>query len=271
VTLTAWCAFAVAAAAQAVDSSRTASGLWYATQGTGPAIVLVHGSNLDSRSFDWMVGPLAKTHRTLVMDLRFHGRSRDAGGPVSWEGDLLEVMDAAGIRRATLLGHSLGSQIVVDFALAHPDRVERLVLVGPSVSGYRPTAMPAGMEPMIQALRSGDIPGAAAALAAMPAMQLVAAKDRQAFVTWLFSDNAGLFRVDPTRLLPARPPATEQLERLTVPLLMLVGDSDLTEGAKVADLVAAKVKGVKVVKLERCSHLAPIDCPEQVLRELTVR
>lgn len=63
--------------------------------------------------------------------------------------------------------------------------------------------MPAGMEPMIQALRSGDIPGAAAALAAMPAMQLVAAKDRQPFVTRLFSDNAGLFRVDPTRLLPA--------------------------------------------------------------------
>lgn len=52
---------------------------------------------------------------------------------------------------------------------------------------------------------------------------------------------------------------------------MLVGDADLTEGARVADLVAAKVKGAKVVKLERCSHLAPIDCPEQVLRELTVR
>jgi pimeloyl-ACP methyl ester carboxylesterase len=193
------------------------------------------------------------------MDLRFHGRSRDSGGPVSWEGDLLEVMDAARVARATLLGHSLGAQIVVDFALAHPERVERLVLVGPNVSGYRPTAIPAGMEPMIQALRSGDIPGAAAAVAAMPAMQLVAARERQPFVNRMFTDNAGLFRVDPT--------ATEQLERLTVPVLVVVGDSDLTEASRVADLLSARAKDVRVVKLERCSHLAPVDCPEQVLRE----
>jgi pimeloyl-ACP methyl ester carboxylesterase len=256
------------APAQGVDSSRTASGLWYATRGRGPAIVLVHGSNLDSRSFDWIAAGLAAGHRVVAMDLRFHGKSRDSGGPVSWEGDLLEVMDAARVERATLLGHSLGAQIVVDFALAHPERVERLILVGPNLSGYRPTAMPAGTEPMVQALRSGDIPGAAAALAAMPAMQLVGARDRQPFVTRMFNDNAGLFRVDPTRLVPARAPATEQLERLIIPVVVLVGDSDLTEASKVADLLAARAKDVHVAKLERCGHLAPIDCPDRVLREI---
>jgi 3-oxoadipate enol-lactonase len=265
--LAAWAASSTAAA-QTADSGRTASGLWYATQGRGPALVLVHGSNLDSRSFDWMVGPLARDHRTVVMDLRFHGRSHDAGGPVSWEGDLLEVMDAARVQRATLLGHSLGSQIVVDFALAHPERVERLILVGPAVSGYRPTAMPAGIEPMMQALRAGDVAGAAAALAVMPAMQLVAARERQPFVTQMFTDNAGLFRVDPARLAPVRPSATEQLERLAVPVLLLVGDSDLTEASRVAELVSGKVKGARVTRLPRCSHLAPIDCPDRVLREV---
>jgi pimeloyl-ACP methyl ester carboxylesterase len=255
------------APAQGVDCSRTASGLWYATRGRGPAIVLVHGSNLDSRSFDWIAAGLAAGHRVVAMDLRFHGKSRDSGGPVSWEGDLLEVMDAARVERATLLGHSLGAQIVVDFALAHPERVERLVLVGPNVSGYRPTATPAGMESLIQALRSGDVPGAAAALGAMPAMQLVAARDRRPFVTRMFQDNAGLFRVDPTRLVPARPPATEQLERLTVPVLVLVGDSDLTEASKVAELLVARAKDARAVTLERCGHLAPMDCPDQVLRE----
>lgn len=263
-----WCVSGWATLSQGVDSSRTASGLWYSARGLGPVIVLVHGSNLDSRSFDLLTGPLAKTHRTVVMDLRFHGKSHDAGGPVSWEGDLLEVMDAAGVQRATLLGHSLGAQIVVDFALAHPERVERLILVGPNVSGYRPTTMPAGVEPMMQALRSGDVAGAATALAAMPAMQLVAARDRQPFVTRLFSDNAGLFRADPSRLVPARPPATEQLERLALPVLVLVGDSDLTEAAKVADLLVARVKGARVIQLKRCGHLAPIDCPDQVLRDL---
>jgi pimeloyl-ACP methyl ester carboxylesterase len=263
-----WCLSGWAALAQGVDSSRTASGLWYATQGRGPAMVLVHGSNLDSRSFDWIAAPLAAEHRVVVMDLRFHGKSRDSSGPVSWERDLLEVMDAARVERATLLGHSLGAQIVVDFALAHPERVERLILVGPNVSGYRPLGLPAGMEPLMQALRSGDVAGAVAALAAMPAMRLVAARERQPFVSRMFSDNAGLFRVDPTRLVPARPAATEQLERLVVPILILVGDSDLTEASRVADLLAARAKDVRVVRLERCSHLAPIDCPDQVLGEV---
>jgi pimeloyl-ACP methyl ester carboxylesterase len=124
------------------------------------------------------------------------------------------------------------------------------------------------MESPIQALRSGDIPGAVAALAAMPVMRLVAVRDRQPFVTRMFNHNAGLFRVDPTRLVPARPPATEQLERLTVPVLFLVGDSDLTEASKVADLLAARAKDVHVARLERCSHLAPVDCPDQMLREV---
>jgi pimeloyl-ACP methyl ester carboxylesterase len=95
-----WCLPGGAALAQGVDSSRTASGLWFAAQGQGPAIVLVHGSNVDSRSFDWIAAPLAAGHRVVAMDLRFHGKSRDSGGPVSWEGDLLEVMDAARVERA---------------------------------------------------------------------------------------------------------------------------------------------------------------------------
>jgi pimeloyl-ACP methyl ester carboxylesterase len=83
----------------------------------------------------------------------------------------------------------------------------------------------------------------------------------------MFQDNAGLFRVDLARLVPARPPATEQLERLTVPVLVLVGDSDLTEASKVAELLVARAKDARAVTLERCGHLAPMDCPDQVLRE----
>ncbi len=248
------------------DSARTASGVWYAQQGRGPALVLVHGSNLDSRSFDWIASPLAKERRVVVFDLRFHGRTTDPGGPVSWERDLLEVLDALGLERAALLGHSLGAQVVVDFALAHPERVDRLVVVGPSVSGYVSTSMPAGFDAVLQAVRAGDVRAAAAAMAAMPAMGLVATTERRAFVRQLFEDNAGLFRQDPTRLVRASPPATERLDRLAAPLLALVGDSDLTDAAKVAELLVDRVPGAQRVRLERCGHLAPVDCPEQVIR-----
>jgi len=248
------------------DSGRTSTGLWFAQQGRGPALVLVHGSNLDSRSFDWIVSPLAEGRRVVVMDLRFHGRSTDPGGPVSWEGDLLEVLDALHLERAALLGHSLGAQVVVDFALAHPERVERLVVVGPSVSGYVSDAMPAGFDAVLRAARAGDMNGAAAAMAEMPAMGLVAAVERGPFVRRLFQDNAGLFRQDPSRLVRPSPPATERLAQLRAPLLVLVGDADLTSAPKVADLLAERVRGTRRVTLPRCGHLAPVDCPDQVVR-----
>jgi pimeloyl-ACP methyl ester carboxylesterase len=248
------------------DSARTSTGLWFAQQGQGDPLVLVHGSNLDSRSFDWIVGPLAARRRVVVQDLRFHGRSTDPGGPVSWERDLLEVLDALHLERASLLGHSLGAQVVVDFALAHPERVDRLVVVGPSVSGYVSAAMPSGFDAVLRAVRAGDPSGAAAAMAEMPAMGLVAAVERRPFVRQLFQDNAGLFRQDPARLERPSPPATERLERLAAPLLVLVGDSDLTYGPQVADLLVRRVHGARRVTLRRCGHLAPVDCPDQVIR-----
>lgn len=253
------------AAVAQTDSSRTASGLWYAQQGRGPALVLVHGSNLDSRSFDWIVPPLTKERRVVVFDLRFHGRTTDPGGPVSWAGDLLEVLDALGLERAALLGHSLGAQVVVDFALAHPERVDRLMVVGPSVSGYMSATMPAGFDQVVQAVRAGDVDAAAAAMAAMPAMGLVSASERRVFVRQLFVDNAALFRQDTRRLVRASPPAIDQLERLGAPLLVLVGDSDLTYAPKVADLLVERVRGARRITLQRCGHLAPVDCPEQVV------
>jgi len=248
------------------DSARTSSGLWFARQGQGDPLVLVHGSNLDNRSFDWIVAPLAAGRRVVVMDLRFHGRSTDPGGPVSWERDLLEVLDALQLERASLLGHSLGAQVVVDFALAHPERVDRLVVVGPSVSGYVSATMPAGFDAVLRAVRAGDLHGAAAAMADMPAMGLVAAVERRPFVRQLFQDNAGLFRQDPARLVRPSPPATERLEHLASPLLVLVGDSDLTYGPQVADLLVQRVRGARRVTLRRCGHLAPVDCPDQVIR-----
>src|SRR5690348_10336312 len=100
------------------DSGFTKSGLWYRADGAGPAVVLVHGSNLDSRSWARVAPSLTSDNRVVLVDLRFHGKSRDEGGRFSCEGDLEEVLDALKIARATIVGHSLGATVAIDFALA---------------------------------------------------------------------------------------------------------------------------------------------------------
>jgi pimeloyl-ACP methyl ester carboxylesterase len=72
----------------------------------------------------------------LAFDLRGHGLSDKPVGPGKYTigalcDDLRDFMDAAGIARADLLGHSLGGGVALHFALAHPERIRRLVLAAP--------------------------------------------------------------------------------------------------------------------------------------------
>lgn len=247
---------------------RTASGLWYAVRGRGEPVLLLHGSNLDSRSFDALADRLALHHRVIVTDLRFHGRSGDGTGPVSFIDDAAEVLDAAATTRAVLIGHSLGAQIAMDFALAHPGRVTRLIMLGPWISGYSATARPAGMEALVAAIGANDSVAEGRALAAMPTFHLMRDSVGQPVVDRIVAENTRLFRVDRSRVkVPVRP-AIGQLESLRLPVLLLVGEADPTEAAAVARLVAARVPGARVVQLPTCGHLAPLDCPDDVTRAI---
>lgn len=101
--------------------------------GSGPAILLIHG--VGSRHETWLpiVSRLAQHYTVVAPDLLGHGRSAkpradySAGGYANGMRDLLSLLD---IDKATIVGHSLGGGIAMQFAYQFPQRAERLVLVG---------------------------------------------------------------------------------------------------------------------------------------------
>ena len=101
----------------------------------GPPVVLVHGLASNSRIWDDVAARLAERHHVVALDQRGHGLSdRPASntGGFTFErvvADLAAVMDALGLARPTLAGHSWGGNVVLAFAAAHPARVQGLVLV----------------------------------------------------------------------------------------------------------------------------------------------
>lgn len=103
----------------------------------GPPVVLVHGWGACVYTFRRAVPALASAGRkVLAFDLRGHGLSDKPVGPGKYTieamcDDLRDFMDAAGVERADLLGHSLGGGVALHFALAHPERIRRLVLAAP--------------------------------------------------------------------------------------------------------------------------------------------
>ena len=102
------------------------------TSGSGAPLVLLHGFTGSTRSWDPLT-PFLDGFTTIAIDLLGHGGSESPADPARYAlprfaNDLVKVLDALRVRRAALLGYSLGGRAALHAALAHPDRVSALVL-----------------------------------------------------------------------------------------------------------------------------------------------
>jgi len=100
--------------------------------GRGPALVCVHGLTANHTCWASMADVLAPDHRLIAYDLRGRGESDKPQSGYSLEhhcADLLALLDHFGLKKAVIMGHSLGAHIGLRFAARHPGRVSRLVLV----------------------------------------------------------------------------------------------------------------------------------------------
>ncbi|MGH7683620.1 MAG: alpha/beta fold hydrolase, partial [Vulcanimicrobiaceae bacterium] len=106
--------------------------LAYAENGSGNAVVLIHGFLLDHSTWDSVTPRLASRARVLRPDLRGLGRSSVTPGPYLIEllaADIAALLDAKDIATATLVGHSLGGGVAMQFSYQFPEMTERLVLM----------------------------------------------------------------------------------------------------------------------------------------------
>ena len=118
----------------------------YAEQGEarGEPIILLHGYSDSWFSFSRVLTPLAREARVYALDLRGHGKTEKPASGYRMRdlaADVLAFMDAKGIVRATVVGHSMGGFVAQQVALAAPKRVSHLVLVatgrsGPDITGF---------------------------------------------------------------------------------------------------------------------------------------
>lgn len=122
-------------------TSRVLDGDWplhYHEHGSGPVLIMLHGSGPGVSGWSNFRGNLpvfAGSYRTIVMDMPGFGRSPqgtlDRRYPHVAADGVLALMDRLGIEKAHFLGNSMGGVVTMQFALSHPERADRLVLMGP--------------------------------------------------------------------------------------------------------------------------------------------
>jgi len=256
--------------------------LSYLRAGSGPPLLLLHGIANNCQTWADVIPRLAESHTVIAPDLLGHGESDKPRGDYSiaaYANGLRDLTSVLDIEQATVVGHSLGGGIALQFAYQFPERCERLALVG---SG--------GLGPELSAgLRAATLPGAELVLGALTGVSgllrvgfqgmsrigkvtglqrlhdlaeagdaLLALKDveaRRAFLRTLRG------------VADARGQAVSALDRLylanAVPMLVIWGSRDPIVPALHAETVRTLVPTARVEVFSGAGHWPHLDDPER--------
>jgi pimeloyl-ACP methyl ester carboxylesterase len=132
----------------------------YRTVGSGPPLVLIHGMVNSSRHWEQVALELADRYTVIAPDLIGHGDSATPRGDYSLgahAASIRDLLSVIGVERATIVGHSLGGGVAMQFFYQFPQRTERLVLVssgglGDEVSPMLRAAALPGVEPALSVI-----------------------------------------------------------------------------------------------------------------------
>jgi len=244
--------------------------LYYETAGRGSALVLSHAGFVDCRMWDDQWDAFAQRYRVIRYDLRGMGRSDPAHGPLCRRADLLRLLDHLDVERAILVGCSMSGEIMIDFALEHPDRVAALIPVSAVPSGFALRGEPpAELMEMIGAMKQGDLARAAALQIRLwvdgPFRQAdqvdPQVRQRAAEMNWITVQNATWAIADAQPLDPLDPPAAQRLGAIHVPTLVLAGALDNPEILRAADVMAAEIRGAQHAILPNAAHVPNMEQP----------
>lgn len=212
-------------------------------------VVLVHGFSSNRhegwKRTGWYAALDQRRERRIALDLRGHGESARPHDPDFYahralSDDIIRLMDARGVGRASLIGYSLGARLALGAAIDHPDRFEHLVLGGVGVTLLDP---PRGGDPMVAAMTAetaDDIPD--------PLLRSF----RQ------FADEQGEDRLAlaASSQGEGRAFAQEDLARVRTPTLVVAGARDHLAGA--AEGLADLIPGAHAATLPGCDHFSAI-------------
>ncbi|HRN68583.1 MAG TPA: alpha/beta hydrolase [Promineifilum sp.] len=242
----------------------------YEMAGIGPPVVLIHAGIADSRMWEGQFAPLSRWFRVVRYDMRGFGLTPPAEGVFSHTGDLAALLRHLGIARVSLVGCSMGSKTALDFALAYPEQVDRLVLTSPAVSGLPYDGPPPPQaEELDAADAAGDLarvnelemqiwidgpyrtpddvdPGLRALVAEMNAIALA---------------NEGIGE----ELSPSRP-AAGRVGDVNVPVLVINGGLDALRTRAAADWLAAELPDTRRIVMSGLTHLPNMERPEEYNR-----
>lgn len=243
--------------------------LHFEEHGQGVPVILIHGYPLDHTIWKPVVNQLKPFARLIVPDLRGYGASPDSDGEWSireMADDIHDMMHHLDVKRAVLVGHSMGGYIALAFAHAYPAHTAGLGLVATQAAADTPEKRQAryiqieevkrrGVKHVVEHMAPKITPRPALA----EALKLLMVKTRLSTV------------VNSLKAMAERPDATEWLNLMDIPAVVIAGKADTFIPLERAQTMAQILPRGWMVEIPDAGHMPMLETPELVadaLRQL---
>lgn len=244
--------------------------LYYEEQGSGEPLLLIMGLHGHILAWFFQVPALAQKYRVIAFDNRGAGRSEAPPGPYTTRqmaDDAAGLLDHLGVERAHVVGWSMGGEIAQELALAHPQKVGRLVLLA-SLARPRPWGLPwltfaeqareRGLDQrglLIWSLPWLYTPAFMTQAERVEVALNVAGMDPYPISAQGFAGQAAACRTHD---------ALDRLGQISSPTLVLVGAEDILTPPYYSREMAERIPGARLQTLERGGHGMPLEYPQAV-------
>jgi pimeloyl-ACP methyl ester carboxylesterase len=241
----------------------------YVEQGTGPAVVFVHGLVMDHTMYVAQFEDLPDTYRCIALDLRGHGRSDCPDGPWSMQDsvdDVIAFIEGVNAAPCHLAGMSWGGMIAVRIGVQRPDLVRSLVLIDTSAGAEDPEQASARrtffMEPIAAHGMTDDLIAASIPIlfgeryrGVEQAMSVYADRVRS-------MNRDGI--VEGLRAVIERDSVLDRLGEIRVPTLVIHGEEDTATPMSGAEAIVNGIAGAELVRIPDAGHSTPLEAPDAV-------
>ena len=245
--------------------------LYYEVAGTGAPLLLVHGFACGIRSWDPQVHSFPRSRRVITYDVRGHGISEAPPDATAYSQaisveDLHALLAHLGIRRTVLGGLSMGGNIALNFTLAHPEKVTKLIVADTGAGSDGTAQWVADAHAYAETLEQRGMEAFADMACASPlfARYIAQGPAAERFIRSCLMTHRAHGLAHTAREVLAKRPTIYALEshlrQLQVPTLLLVGEHD-EPCLKVHRFMADCIRGSKHVVLRGLGHLTNLEAP----------
>jgi len=247
------------------------SKIYWEKEGAGEPLVFIHADALDTRQWDKQVQYFSKKYTVIRYDIRSFGKSDiPTDVPYSFSEDLNILLDSLSVPPAHFVGLSLGSAVILDLAITHPEKVRSMVLSDSGISGdgFNEEFIKS-ITNIVTLAKSGKTEAAKKAWSDLSIFDY----SRKLPEVWvqvqkMVDDTSGYRWYGKNQPVDIDPSAVKRLSEIKVPTLVLVGQHDIDDFQRKSRLLHAQISGSQLITISNAGHLSNMDNAEEFNRAI---